>query len=162
MADTGLTVWAAGFWPDDFWAAGFWSGDDTPLPTPTVYQTPAGSSRKNKGPRRYFVEIDGQTFMADTRQQAQAILERARKLAEDDAEKQADQKVSKRKAKGVIPEVLADVPEVSVSPELAQDFAPIIAEIRKLYEQAAQTAEIRARMEQIARNEEEDELILLL
>ncbi len=134
------------------------TGGTPPVDVPVV-QTPAGSSRK-RGPKRYFVEIDGQTFPVDTKQQAAALLERARSLAEDDAEKQAEQKVSKRK--GVIPEVRAEAPEVSVSPEIAQDFAPIIAEIRKLYEQAAQTAEIRARMEQIARNEEEDELILLL
>lgn len=40
MADTGLTVWAAGFWPDDFWAAGFWSSDDTP--PPVVPEQPTG------------------------------------------------------------------------------------------------------------------------
>jgi hypothetical protein len=30
VADTGVTVWAAGLWADDFWAAGLWAGGDAP------------------------------------------------------------------------------------------------------------------------------------
>lgn len=35
MADTGVTVWAAGFWADDVWAAGLWSSQ-APVTVPDV------------------------------------------------------------------------------------------------------------------------------
>ena len=39
MADTAVTVWAAGFWADNVWAAGLWSSA-SPGPTPTPTPTP--------------------------------------------------------------------------------------------------------------------------
>lgn len=123
---------------------------------------PAGRSRKRRG-QRYFVEIDGQQFLVDSQQQAQALLERARALAERESEKAAEQVVQKFTKKARIPEVRLETPVVSVSPELEQDLSPLIADIQRLYERAAATAEIRLRMERIAQDDDdEDELLLLL
>ncbi len=125
-------------------------------------QTGAGSSRRRRqGKQRYFVEVDGQEFVVDTAQQAQALLERARALAENEAEKATDETVTKLSKKSRIPEVRISAPEIKVSPELQQDLSPLIADIKRLYEKAAMNAELRLRLER-ALQEEEDELLLLL
>ncbi len=45
MADTGVSVWAAGFWADDLWSAGLWSGALAPTittqPQPQTVLEPA-------------------------------------------------------------------------------------------------------------------------
>lgn len=51
MADTGLTVWAAGFWPDDFWAAGFWASGDAPPPTTPPRRRGGAPRRHEPGPK---------------------------------------------------------------------------------------------------------------
>lgn len=134
--------------------------DGTSIPVATGH-TPAGRSGSRKK-QRHYVTIDGQEFLVDNAQQAEALLQRARALAEREAEKASDEAVGKLARKMRIPEVRIEAPQISVSPELAQDFAPILADIKRLYEQAAVTAELRLRMERMAQQEEEDELLLLL
>lgn len=124
--------------------------------------TGAGRSTRSRRKQRYFVEVDGQEFVVDSEQQARALLERARALAEREAEKASDEAVTKLERKAKIPEVRISAPEIKVSPELRDDFAPILADIKRLYEQAALNAELRLRMERMAQQEEEDELLLLL
>lgn len=121
----------------------------------------AGSSKRR---RRYYVEVDGQKFLVDSEPEARQILEHARALAERQAEQLAEKAVKVLTRKRKVPKVKIDPPVVSASPEL--DLAPLIADIQRLYAQAAMNAEIRLRMAQIAKQEEEEDeeedLLLLL
>jgi hypothetical protein len=132
----------------------------TPAPSPTT-QTPAGRPRK-----RYYVEIDGQQFFVRDAEEARSLLEQARALAEKQAEAQGEKAVRKLSAKRKVPKVKIDPPVVSASPEIKQDLSPLIADINRLYRQAAVNAEIRLHMEMLARkqaeDEEEEDLLLLL
>jgi hypothetical protein len=123
-------------------------------------QTPAGGNRRKQ---RYYVEVDGQSFPVDSRAQAEAILQRAKGLAEKDAEQQSEAVVKKLSKKASIPVVEIPAPTVKVSPEL--ELAPLIAEIEQLYVKAAANAELRLRMALVIaqrEQEDEDELLLLL
>lgn len=44
MADTGVTVWAAGFWADDVWAAGLWAANPPVTVPDVVGQTQAAGT----------------------------------------------------------------------------------------------------------------------
>lgn len=138
------------------YTAGLADTPPEPEPTPTV--TPAGKARK----RRYYVEIDGQQFLVDSEPEARQLLEHARALAERQAEQLADKAVRKLTRKRKVPRVRIDAPVVKASPEL--DLSPLIADINRLYRQAAVNAELRLRLAQLEREEqdEEDELLLLL
>lgn len=159
MADT---FWAVGFWPDGFWADGFWTNEGAPEPAaePTG-QTPAGRARK-----RLYVEIDGQTFPVDSAAQAVELLQRARALAEQQAEKKSRRITKALRHKPVVPNVRIDTPAIAVSPELKADAAPLIADIERLYRRAAETAELRLLlMKQLEREQEdddEDDVLLLI
>lgn len=128
----------------------------TPDPTPTV--TPAGSSRK----RRYVVAIDGQDFIVSSQAEAISLLQRARAIAEQQAEKLADTAVRKLKRKRKVPKVALPAPAVTVPAEFRADLAPLIADIERLYRQAAVAAEIRLRLAQLQNEEDDDEESILL
>jgi hypothetical protein len=59
---------------------------EPPEPEPEVAQTPAGISRK----RRLYVEIDGQQFAVANASEAVDLLQRARELAERQAEEKSE------------------------------------------------------------------------
>ncbi len=123
---------------------------------------PAGSSKRKHHKRRQYVEIDGQSFEVASAQEALDLLQRARALAEREAESAAEQ-AAKAVPRGTkVRPVEVKAPEITASPEIAQDLAPIIADIQRLYAKAAETAELRMLLERQMDEEDEDELILLL
>jgi hypothetical protein len=137
--------------------------------TTVVEEVPStGAGRGHKKPRRYYVEIDGQHFPVSSAAEAQQLLQHARALAERQAEQHTERAVKKLSSKRKVPRVRIDPPAVTASPELQQDLSPLIADINRLYAQAAMNAEIRLRLAQIAKAEqdadddEEDDLLLLL
>lgn len=163
MADT---VWAVDFWALDVWAEGFWAGGaapPTPSPSPPT-ETPAGRSRRHQ---RYYVEIDGQQFLVASADEAAQLLQRARAIAERQAEEKSDRAVKRLKRKAVVPQVRVEAPEIRVSPELKAEVAPLIADIDRLYQRAAIDAELRllllkALREQQDADDDDDEIFLLM
>lgn len=121
---------------------------------------PAGSNRK-RGPR-YYVDIDGQSFPVTSQAEALTLLQRARALAEREAEAQAEvveRKVAKVvRRTGTVPKVRVKAPEISASPEL--DVSAIVRDIERLYAKAAELAELRLLMRK--QMDEDDEELLLL
>jgi hypothetical protein len=141
-----LTSWASTFVP--------------PIPEPEG-QTPAGRKKPRK--RRYFVEIDGQTFFAEDEQHARAILDRAAELAEKAAEEQAEEIIEKRVAKSVtrkVAPVRIATPVLETSAPL--DLRPYEKRIRDAYRRAEELAELRLLLIRQQAIEDEEEAILLL
>lgn len=127
-------------------------------------QPPAGrGSQRRRGRQRFYVEIDGQQFPVDSAQEAADLLQRARALAEQQAEQKVERvtKVLRRKAQ--IPRVQIAAPEITASPEIQADLAPLIEDIQRLYKRAEETAELRLLMMKRLRDEDdEDDLLLLM
>lgn len=125
------------------------------------YPKPAGRASK----RRLQVEIDGQVFPVESIDQAIALLERARELALKRAEVVAEQ---------VVREKLTDKPPANKPirvpvPQLhtdSQELVDIVIRTRhaiaRIYREQAMLAEIRLRMELQMRDEDEEDILLLL
>lgn len=129
-----------------------------PAPVAPTAQTPAGSRR-----RKYFVEIDGQQFPVDSAAQAVELLLRARAIAEAQAEKKANRATKVLKRRAVVPKVRIAPPVIVAPADLRADLAPLIADIERLYRQAAETAELRLLLlKQIEADEDEEDVLLLL
>jgi len=139
-----------------------WAGTFVPPVVVDTGQTPAGRRTK----RRYFVEIDGQQFLVDNAQQAQALLDQARAMAERSAEiaaKTVEKRVKKVISKGRDPgEIRIDRPTVTASPELQLDLTALRADIDRLYANAAALIEMRILLERKAAEEDEEDSLLLL
>ena len=124
----------------------------------------SGAGRSKRRRRNYYVEIDGQTFLAESESHAQAILDRAADLAERAATEQAQQVVEKRLAKSVV-RVVAPVQlaEPEISTNVPIDLEPYRQRIARAYAEAERLAEMRLMMErQMALEDEEEALLLLL
>jgi hypothetical protein len=131
---------------------------EPPDPEPEqLAQTPAGRSRK-----RYFVQIDGQDFQVDSAEQAIQVLQRARAIAEHQAEQKAERATKLLKRKKAVPKVRIASPNIKVSPVIKADVAPLIADITRLYDKAALNAELRLLMLKQMRDEDDDEEDVLL
>lgn len=124
-----------------------------------------GAGRKTNR-RRYFVEIDGQQFLVDNAQQAQALLDQARAMAERSSEiaaRKVEKRVKKVVAKGKDPgPIRIERPKVTASPELQLDLSAIRADIDRLYANAAALVEMRLLLEMKAAEEDEEDALLLL
>lgn len=122
-------------------------------------QTPAGKPR----PRRYFLEIDGQTFEVSSPAHAQAVLDRARELAQAHAEKLAQQVVPKKRKTGKRP-VSLQTPQISSpDPELKEIVQQARQSINAIYRRAAIDAELALLLlQRMAEEDEEDALLLLM
>lgn len=122
--------------------------------------TGAGSNKKRR--RRYVVEIDGQSFDVASQAQAVELLQRARAIAERQAEKNAavaEQNVARiARRTGVVPQLKVKTPQITASPEL--DVAPLIEDIQRLYKKAGEIAELRLLL--MKQMTDEDEELLLL
>lgn len=140
-----------------------WASTYVPPAPEEPTQTPAGSSRRK---RRYFVEIDGQHFEVNSAAEAQELLGRARALAEravEIAERKTERRVRRAVKRGKVPgPIRIDRPSVSASPELNLDLSPLKAEIERLYANAAAMIEMRILLEQRLREEDEEDVLLLL
>jgi hypothetical protein len=154
-----MPAWAIGAWREGAWKGTAWATvPPEPQPEPEQQtQTPAGRSR-----RRYFVEIDGQHFNVDNAQQAVELLQRARAIAEHQAEQKSERVTKQLKRKPVVPKVKIAAPDIRVSPAIKAQVAPLIADITRLYDKAALNAEMRLLMFKAMRDEDDDEEDVLL
>jgi hypothetical protein len=132
---------------------------EAPEPVETPAQTPAGSNKRRK---RHYIEVDGQPFEVSGVQEAQQLLQRARAIAEREAEKEGARVEQTLSGKDV-PYVRLTAPKIEVPPEMRRDVAPILEDIERLYRQAAQETELRLRLaKKLADEDDEDDLLLLL
>jgi hypothetical protein len=123
----------------------------------------AGRSSPWKRPRKkYTVEIDGEVFTVESREEAAALLAKAREAAEEAAATAIDRatKAEKRPTRKVLADARKSLqaPGITASGDLANDAAAMQQEIAGLYRSALTTVEIAALM----RREEEDEETALL
>lgn len=131
-------------------------------PAPVVPNVvPAGKAGR-KERHRYFVQIDGQDFEVASSAQAIEILQRARAIAEQQAEQKAERATKQLKRKRVVPAVRIAAPAITVSPEIRAEAAPLIADITRLYEKAAVNAELRLLLMKQMRDDDDDEDDVLL
>lgn len=130
--------------------------------SPIVLDLPqTGGGRAARHVRhRYFIEIDGQHFPVDSEAEARELLERARAIAERQAEAKASVAVKRLKSKTRVPVVRVQPPVITASPEL--HLAPLIADIRRLYDTAAEIAELRLLLARQQAMDDDDEDVLLL
>lgn len=127
-----------------------------PAPEPTG-QTPAGRKRRHQ-----YVEIDGQRFSVTSVHEAQQLLQRARAIAERQAEEKANKATKALRRREKVPAVRLAQPSITASPEIREELQPLIDSIRSLYERAAMQAELRLLMlKQLEEEDEEDVLMLL-
>jgi hypothetical protein len=121
-------------------------------------QSAAGKSKK----RRLYVEIDGQRFDVKSEAEAVELLQRARAIAESQAEKRAETAASNvtriARRTGSVPQLQIKTPEIEASPDL--NVSQLIADIRRLYDKAAIEAELRVLLQK--QMDDEDEELLLL
>lgn len=136
------------------------TGGTPPVDVPAS-PTPAGRPRRTQR-QRLLVQIDGEDFEVGSQTEAEQLLQRARAIAERQAEKRAAvaegnvARIAKRT--GVVQPVKVVAPQIIVSPEL--ELSPLIAEIQRLYEKAGEIAELRLLLaKQMA--DEDEELLLL-
>lgn len=127
-------------------------------------QTPAGRPSRAKR-KRYFVEIDGETFEVRSPEHAQALLERAREVAQAHATEVAQQVVPQKRKTGSKPVPLPTPAISSPDPELQ----PLITQARKaineIYRQAAIDAELAFLMalkRQRELDDDDEEFLLLM
>ena len=125
--------------------------------------TPAGRSRRR---RKYVVEIDGQEFVVDDEQQAQALLDRAKDLARKAAEAQAAEvvkKVSPRALRtGKTKRITLKAPAIAGPKELDPEIAKARAEIKQIYLDAAIVAELQLLLMLQQLNDDEEAILLLM
>jgi hypothetical protein len=121
----------------------------TPTPTPTV--TPAGKSRKH----RYFVEVDGETFEAESASHALAILDRALELAPKAAEEAAEEVEQKLARHNVARRIGLATPKVATDAPI--NLEPFRERLKQIYRNAAVEAELRLHEAILMRMEEEDD-----
>jgi hypothetical protein len=135
------------------------ASEPTPVPATTT-PTPAGKSRQR---RRYFVEIDGQRFDVASVAEAAELLQRARAIAERQAEEKSERVTKVLRRKRQVPKVRIAQPEIVVSPALKADVAPLIADIERLYRRAEVEAELRLLLlRSMAEDDDEDDVLLLI
>jgi hypothetical protein len=156
------TFWSTDFWAAGFWADGFWTNEGAPTPTPVdATPTPAG---KSKHRRKFYVEIDGQRFDVASVAEATELLQRARAIAERQAEEKSARATKVLRRKKVVPKVEIPAPQIKASPEVRAEIAPLIRDIERLYAKAEVEAELRLLLLKQMRDEDEDdeEALLLL
>jgi hypothetical protein len=154
-------IWKAGVWATTVWADDVWyesGGAPSPSPAPST-PTPAGSSSRSK--RLKYVEIDGQQFIVNNENEAVELLSHARALAERQTEDRVERVTKALSRKTKVPKVNIDPPQISVSPDIAAVTAPLIADIERLYRNAATTAELRLLLAKQMEDDEDDLLLLL-
>lgn len=127
---------------------------------PPVEQTPAGRSKRHK---RYYLEIDGQTFIVDSPAEALELLEKATALADKPSKAAAAMAVRRAIKAGKVPQSLR-VPQVkSADPELQEIVLSAQKILAAIYDTALVDAEIKLRVaKQRQEDDNDDDDILLL
>jgi hypothetical protein len=123
-------------------------------------QTPAGSSQHRR--KRYFVEIDDQTFQVSSPEHARALLDRAREVAQSYAEELAQKAIVAPRKYNAKPIKLATPTISSPNPELREIIQSARKSINAVYRNAAIDAELSLLLRRKIAEEEEEEAILLL
>lgn len=121
-----------------------------------------GRGNGNDKVRRFYVKIDDDEFFVDTEEEAAALIEAAREMAETVAKAQATAKIKDRvteKSVDTSP-VDLDLPKImSDDPEVEQRLKDAV---NAVYERAERDAEIALHMRKQHLLDEEDNLVLLL
>lgn len=160
------------------------SGDAARIGAPTVHDSsgelsgpgaslsgeasrPSPPRNTGAGRRRYRVRIDDEEFSVRSPQEAAALLQQARELAEQKAE-QAIERANKAKGKRKT-DILKDarkalpVPRIEIDDQALMDQVNVlVGEIEILYRSTLQTIEIGALLRRVEQDEEDALLALLL
>lgn len=152
-------VWSAGVWSTSVWAEDVWREGEVSEPEPTPAEPKhAGKPRRH----RYIVEIDDQTFEVNSILEAQALLDRAQMLAEQQAAQQVRREVKRARRRGRT-EITLDLPEIETDAKVLEPLVLRANErIRAIFERTAHEAELRELMRVRLRQEEEDDAIIAL
>jgi hypothetical protein len=125
---------------------------------------PAGKS-PGKRRRKTEVEIDGQIYHVETKEDAARLIESAKQAAEEVAALAIERaaKAERRPTRKVLADArkALQVPVIDADEELQSDVEKLTQEIAEMFNQALQTVEIAALMRK-AEIEEDDEDVLLL
>lgn len=138
------------------WLASWASTFVPPTPAPQG-QKPAGRKRK-----RYMVEIDGQDFPVDSPAHATALLERAREIAVDHAQRLATAAVPRATKIGRKPIPLPTPSIRSPDAELNEVIREAHQKFNELYRSAAIDAELAHLMQRAIEDDEEEAILLLM
>jgi hypothetical protein len=132
----------------------------TPTPPVVSAQTPAGRHKH----RRYFIEIDHQTFQVDSPAEALELLEKMKQVAVKPSKAAAAMAVRRAIKSGKVPQSLR-VPQIkSDSPELQDIVISGRKALESLYATALQEAEIKlllAKQKQLEDDDDDDILLLM-
>ena len=124
-----------------------------------------GAGRPRRTRQRVVVEIDGEDFITESPEEAQAILDQAKEAAEEKA-KVAIERATKARNRPTR-KVMADarkaleLPAIS-APDLGGYAEEISRQIEDIYQSAIQTIEVAALLRKRELEEEDDEDILML
>lgn len=140
-----------------YWLASWASTFVPPVPAPQGMK-PAGRSRR----RRYFLEIDGQTFEVQDASHAQAVLERAQEVAREHAQELVRKALQSSRKMGRKPIALPTPRIVSPDPELKEIVQQARKSINEVYRSAAIDTELAVLMARRLAEEDEEEALLLL
>jgi hypothetical protein len=150
-ADTWGTSWGG---TGGSWLAS-WASTFVPVTPIETGPTPAGR-------KRYFVEIDDQTFEVRDAQHAIALLERAREVAARHAQELAAKAVQTTRKVGKKPIPLPTPRIASPNPELRQAVQRARKAINQVYRETALDAELALLLARRLADEDEEEALLLL
>jgi hypothetical protein len=129
--------------------------------TPAAAQTAAGSGKKRKSKRRLFVQIDDQDFEVSSLEDAQQLLEKAKRLAVESAEETVAERTEKRVKRGK--SVKIEVPTITTqAPELKSLVSTYRDDIEAIYRRMAVDAEIRERMRRRMMEDDEEAIFVLM
>lgn len=117
----------------------------------------------NSRPRkRYYVEIDHQRFEVTSPSHAQALLDRAKEVAQAHAQELAEKAVQRKRKPSKKPVPLPTPQISSPNPELKGVIRDARTQINEVYRQAAMQAELALLFAQRLAEEDEEETLLLL
>jgi hypothetical protein len=133
-----------------------------PAPPVVVVDTPPQGAGKPKRRHRYTIVIDGQEFEVSSYEQAVELLDRAKAAAPALAQATAKRVEKRIRRKGKAPATI-DTPVISTPDSaLTEIVARYREQIRGIYVDAAQNAELRALLRKKFADEDEDDIEVLL
>ena len=123
-----------------------------------------GSPNRNKQRRRYRVEIDGVKFGVNSPQEAEALLDTMREVAQQRAAEALERanKAEKRPVRKILADVSKALPKPVIKTDAPIDVAAAVSEIESIYKAALQNAELGALLRRQQDEDDADELILML
>jgi hypothetical protein len=135
-------------------------GSDVQITVSLGEQLSTGAGRSHR--RRYYIDIDGQTFPVDSAEHARALLERAREIAASHAREIAEKVAPRSRKVGKKPIPLPTPHISSPDAELTEIISAARNAINDLYRTAAIEAEIAFLLRKAAEDDEDDALMLLM